>query len=254
MKLYGAEDLLSLSFCSNLFSTVELFLPHIAVAFGYASSFSHPKALSFSMDKLFMPNFGPDLSIKLLDSLRENVNLNGVFDRFSGFSVSGIPMDPDTFEVFDIENYLPELQFSLDLAPKVEFAAPNFRASDLFDAVFPTSLPTLQSFISFMKKDIMSKIQIALDGLFEAKVNVPTAGLSVDAVSFGEDGINLGEWTEFNNKLFPPMINVDVVQVSILLGIIDICTLPTNEKPQHIMFVLHRNLRLTSTLKWTTGH
>ena len=49
---------------------VELFLPHIAVAFGYAPSFSHPKALSFSMDKLFMPNFGPDLSIKMLDSLK----------------------------------------------------------------------------------------------------------------------------------------------------------------------------------------
>lgn len=54
---------------------VELFLPHLAVAFGFAPSFSDPKALSFSVDMLFMPNFGPDLSFKLLDSLRSKFAL-----------------------------------------------------------------------------------------------------------------------------------------------------------------------------------
>ena len=70
MRLSGAEDLTSISCYSYLYSTVELFLPHIAVAFGFAPSFSDMKAVSFSLDKLFMPNFGPGLSLKMLDSLK----------------------------------------------------------------------------------------------------------------------------------------------------------------------------------------
>ena len=53
--------------------TVELFLPHIAVAFGFAPTFSHAKALAFTLDELFKPNFGPDLSVELLKSLQEKV-------------------------------------------------------------------------------------------------------------------------------------------------------------------------------------
>ena len=169
------------------------------------------------MDTLFAPNFGPDLSVKMLDSLRAKIELSGAFDRFSGIALSGMPMDPITFEVFDVDNYLPEIQFSLDLAPSVDFAAPSFRVPDLFDALYPTSLPTIKSFGSFIKKNIMSKIQIALDGLFDAQVDIPTTGLSVDEVSFGINGPNLGEYSERNNRLFPPMIDVDAVQASLLL-------------------------------------
>ena len=205
--------------------TVELFLPHLAVAFDFASSFSDIEALSFSLDKLYgSSTFQFDLNIQMLKSLQSKLDLKVLFNRFSGFSASGIPMDPITFEVFNIDNYLPEIQFSLDLAPSIDFAAPNFRGSDLFDAMFPTAFPTLQSFILFIKKNIMSKIQLALDGLFDAKVDVPTTGLSVDEVDFGVSGPNLGEWSEFNNELFPPMIDVDVVQVSILLKIVYICS------------------------------
>ena len=205
-----------LTFFFDSVSTVELFLPHIAVAFGFAQAFSDNEALSFSLGKLYGSSFFEfDLSIQMLKSLQSKLDLKGLFNRFAGFSVSGIPLDPVTFEVFDINNYLPEIQFSLDLAPSINFAAPNFRASDLFDAVFPKSFPTVKSFGSFIKKAILSKIRQALSGLFDTKVNIPTIGLSVDDVSFGFDGFSLGNYTEFNNELFPPMIDVDAVQVSV---------------------------------------
>ena len=198
---------------------MELFLPHIAVAFGFAPSFSDMRALSFSLDWLFVPNFGPELSIHMLESLKEKTGLGNLdFDRFTEVTSSGIPLDPTTFEVFSVDNYLSEIQFALDLAPSVEFAAPSFRSADLFDALFPTSIPTIKSFGAFVKKEIMSKIQLALEGLFDAKVNVPTSGLSVDQVSFGADGIILGVYTERNNRLFPPMVDVDVVQVNPLIA------------------------------------
>lgn len=168
---------------------------------------------------LFVPNFSPNLSIKMLDFLQGNINLAGLFDRFSGFSISGIPMDPITFEIFDVETYLPELQFALDLAPSINFAAPNFRVSDLYDALFPTGIPTIKSFVSFIKKHILSKISASLDGLFDAQVDVPSAGLSLpdgELPSLGVDGINIGVYTEFNNQLFPPMIDIDAVQVRTL--------------------------------------
>jgi hypothetical protein len=177
------------------------------------------------LDKLFEPDFGADLTIKMLDSLRANANLNGAFDRFSSTSITGIPMDPITNEVFQVGNYLRELQFSLDLSPSVNFAASNFRVSDLYDALFPTNGPTLMSFIAFIKKDILDQISATLDGLFDAKVEVPTTGLSRshrrrlsfsdgEVPSLGVDGINIGEYTESNNELFPPMIDIDAVQAS----------------------------------------
>ena len=161
-----------------------------------------------------MPNFGPDLAFNILDSMKSNPDLNGAFDRFSALSGSGFPLDPITSEVFDINNYLPEIQFSLNFAPSINFVASNFRASDLFDALFPKSFPTVKSFGSFIKKDILSKIRQALSGLFDAKVNIPTIGLSVDDITFGFDGFSLGSYTELNNEFFPPMIDVDAVQVS----------------------------------------
>lgn len=127
-------------------------------------------------------------------------------------------MDPVTFEVFDARNYLAEIQFSLDLAPSVEFTASAFKASDLYDALFPKSPPTIKALDAFIKKDLMSKIRSVLDGLFDVKVNVPTTGLSVDEVTFGGNGVSLGEYTDFNNKLFPPAIDVGALQVSTLFS------------------------------------
>jgi hypothetical protein len=189
--------------------SVNLFLPHLAVAFGYAPTFTDPKAVSFSLDKLLNLNLA-DASIKMLNVLRRSLT----FDRFSGFSNFGIPMDPVSFEIFNVDNFLAEIQFSLGLSPSVDFSAFNFKASDLFDALFPTSIPTVKSFGSFIKKDILSKIRDAIGGLFDANVDVPTIGLSVGDLSFGLDGFDLGNYSEFNNELFPPMIDVDALQVS----------------------------------------
>lgn len=212
MSLYLSSICISTS--NSLFcSAVELFLPHIAVAFGHAPSFSDPKAQSFSMNKLFEPNFGPDLSVKILESLTANLNLNGVFDRFNSTSSTGLPMDPITFEVFRVEKYLPEIQFSLKLSPSIDFAASNFRTSDLYDAMFPTSIPTIKSFGAFIKKNILLKISNALNGLFDAKVAIPTDGLTVDAVSLGGEGLIIGVYTEGSTQLFPPVVDIDKVEV-----------------------------------------
>jgi hypothetical protein len=82
---------------------VELFLPHIAVAFGFAPSFSDLKALSFSLDMLFMPDFGADLSIKMLGSLKSKFTLernlmlwdklNAAFPNptFNGVDIPNVP-------------------------------------------------------------------------------------------------------------------------------------------------------------------
>jgi hypothetical protein len=165
------------------------------------------------MNKLFEPNFGPDLSVKILESLTANLNLNGVFDRFNSTSSTGLPMDPITFEVFRVEKYLPEIQFSLKLSPSIDFAASNFRTSDLYDAMFPTSIPTIKSFGAFIKKNILLKISNALNGLFDAKVAIPTEGLTVDAVSLGGEGLNIGVYTEGSTQLFPPVVDIDKVEV-----------------------------------------
>lgn len=162
--------------------------------------------MSFTLDKLLELNIG---DATLVGILRRSIN----FDRFTDFSISGIPMDPLSFDIFDVKNFLPELQFALDLSPSVDFSAFNFKASDLFDALLPTSLPTVKSFGSFIKKEILSKLRAALAGLFDTKVNIPTIGLSVDDISFGLDGFKLGNYSEFNNRLFPPMIDVDALQV-----------------------------------------
>ena len=93
----------------SLNSLVEQFLPVIAVAYDFAPSFSDPKALSFTMDRLFSPKFGRDLSSKLLDAIK----IKGIsgFNVFSATDNStGLPMNPLTFELFDVEKYLPEIR------------------------------------------------------------------------------------------------------------------------------------------------
>lgn len=204
-----------LTYC--VISPVELFLPQIAVAFGYASSFYDFKAQDFSLNQLFEPDFGPDLSTKLLDSLQGKAELNGAFDRFSDATLSGMPMDPETSEVFDVNQYLPEIQFALSLSASAAFAAPSFKASDLYDSLFPSGVPTIKSFEGWVKKNILSSISTSLHGLYDAKVDVPVAGLSIpnDGIpTFGPNGIDIGVYSERNNKLFPPVIDIDSVQVS----------------------------------------
>lgn len=170
------------------------------------------------MDKLFEPNFGPDLSAKILETLigegnRALVGFGSTFERFSDITTSGLPIDPLTFEVFNVENYLPEIQFAYELAASVDFAAKGFKASDLYDALFPTSIPTVKSFGAFIKKKVLAMISSALDGLFDAKVDIPTLGLTVDNVTLGAEGLNIGMYTDGNNQLFPPVVNVDKLEV-----------------------------------------
>ena len=165
----------------------------------------------FSLDMLVKPNIDFSIIFKLLDDLRRKIN----FDGFSDF-LNGIPFNPITFEEFDIDKYLPDIQYALDLTPSINFAVPNFKPSDLYDALFPSNLPTLKSFASWIKKHILEKIRGAIGGLFDAKIDIPTIGLSLPdgkLPSLSMDGVNMGVYTRFNNELFPPMIDVDAVQV-----------------------------------------
>jgi hypothetical protein len=185
------------------------------------------------MSKLFEPNFGPDLSFKVLESLTGNLDLSGAFYRFSSTSSTGLPMDPSTFEVFSVDNYLPEIQFSLKLSPSIDFAAPNFRTSDLYDAMFPTSIPTIKSFGTFIKKNILPKITNALDGLFDVKVEIPTVGLTVSDVSLGGSGLNIGGYTKGNTQLFPPFFDLDKVEVRSPFELNSRCNHMVCENMQH---------------------
>ncbi len=191
---------------------MELFLPVIAVAYDFAPSFSNPIAVSFSLDSLFAPKFGADLSTKLLDSLRNVPSLD--FSRFDDFDINGIPMSSSTFEVFEVKKYLPEIQFALDLSPTVDFAASRFQTSDIFDALFPSSVPTVKTMGNFVKKKIIASIASALDGLFDVVVDIPTVGLTIDTPILNSSGLTLGEYTDASTRVFPPVIDVDKLQVS----------------------------------------
>ena len=73
------------------------------------------------MNTLFAPAFNNKLTKKLLATLKTKEFPGINFDRFSSFSSSGRPMDPSNSEVFNVDDYLPELQFSFDLVPSVDF-------------------------------------------------------------------------------------------------------------------------------------
>ena len=103
-------------------STVELFLPHIAVAFEFAPSFSDMRALSFSLDRLFMPHFGPDLNLKMLDSLRvkaDDIPVPLYFSNLLWDKLSSAFPSP-TFNGVDIPNIPPGLTFA-EAFPRGEF-------------------------------------------------------------------------------------------------------------------------------------
>lgn len=87
---------------------VRNFLPAISVAFGKAPSFSDIRASKFTMDDLFTPNFGPSLSLNLLNKIKSVPSLQIEFSRFDIIDiVSGLPMDSITKELFDVNAYLP---------------------------------------------------------------------------------------------------------------------------------------------------
>lgn len=191
--------------------SVEQFLPHIAVAFGYAQSFSDSAALTFDVYKLFEPRFGATLSSKLLSALQSKLS---IFNRFNSTSLTGLPMALDG-EIFHVDHYLPELEFALDLSPSVDFAASSFKVSDLYDSLFPTGkILSLKTFGSYVKKQVVSKIVSALNGVFDATVSIPTIGLTADEVILNGSGLALGEYTENSTQLFPPSVDVDKIDVS----------------------------------------
>jgi hypothetical protein len=197
---------------------VRDFLPALAVAYGIAPSFSDPRAQRFSLDDLFTPNFGPGLSRKLLDRLKgfSSANISDLFGRFSATdSLTGLPMDPDTKEIFKVGSFLAELQVAFNLAPSLNFAAKGFDASSIQEALFPNPVPTLRSFASFIKREIMSKIRAVMD--FSVPVDVIAGGLTVETPTFSANGVDFGNFSVDSTQLFPPSINLDVVQVSLVL-------------------------------------
>lgn len=87
---------------------VRNFLPALAVAFGRAPSFSDVRAQKFTLDQLFTPTFGPELSNSLLQRIKGVQSFQLDFDRFDAFDpISGLPMVSSTKEIFDVNAYLP---------------------------------------------------------------------------------------------------------------------------------------------------
>ncbi|EJK77783.1 hypothetical protein THAOC_00363, partial [Thalassiosira oceanica] len=198
---------------------LEKFLPHVAVAFGYAVNLDDFAALNFNANKLFEPNFGAPLSTLLLNKLKA-VPALGNFTRFDGFDLVGIPMDSMTFEVFRVEKYLPHILVALDIAPSVDFAPPNFNLADLPAALFKVSKPSLKSFIEFLKTKITHAVIAKLEGLLSLQINVPSSGLDIPTrrLSVGtptlDTGIDLGVFSDVaSTGFFPPMaVSLDEIE------------------------------------------
>ena len=190
----------------------------IAVAYNFATSFDDPRARSFKLDQLFAPQFGPDLRKNLLDILKGK-NISG-FDLFSDFDSLGNPMNPSNKEVFDVEKYLKELQFGLDLSPEVKFSSPAFKSSDILESLYPQSLPSVKGLVQFVKNKLIPQLIGQLKGLFDASLDVPTGGLTVNNAAIGGDGLNLGDYSAQSTALFPPTVDFDQVQASCLV----VCT------------------------------
>ena len=195
---------------------VRDFLPAIAVAFGKASSFSDKRAIDFSIDDLITPEFGPNLSLRLLDKLKtfdDAPGFQSIFGRFDGIdSLTGLPMDLSSNELFDVTLYLPEIQVALQLAPSVDLTAQGFGAKDIQNALFPTRVPTVKSLASFIKRKIIPQIRNALD--FDVDVS-PSAigGLTVDTPTLGASGFDFGKFSDTSTQSFPPSADISDVEV-----------------------------------------
>lgn len=191
------------------------FLQAIAVAYGKAPSFSDARAVSFTMTDLFTPEFGEGLSARILEKLKAEDSLS---DLFSGFDstdeISGLPMNSMTKKLFDINAYIPEIQVALKLAPSLDLTASGFSAADLQEALFPFPVPSIRSFASFVKREIIPQIKAVMDfGVGIDTSKAPFGGLSIDTPSLDGSGFNFGTFSNKSTQLFPPSVNLDSVQV-----------------------------------------
>jgi hypothetical protein len=186
------------------------YLPHIAIAFGKSFSFQEKSARYFTMDDLFAPDFNVNLTCKVLTTLMETLSLSSNFSRFSGTSnFSKMPMDPITNEIFNVRNYLSDIQVAFGIALSTDLTAPNFALVDLKEALFP-NVPTLRVFADSVKSMLVKKINDKLNGLFENSVDLQ-----------GFDGIQLGgndssainiNWPSKSTRAFIPKLRIDQVQ------------------------------------------
>lgn len=189
---------------------VEDYLPHIAIAFGKSWSFHENSARDFTLENLFAPGFGSDLTLKILDALKSAPSLSSSFTRFSSVSsYTSMPMDPVTDEIFIVENYLPEIQAVFDIVPSPEFAAPNFGLSDLKELVSPR-VPSLRAFADTIKSKLVREIGKILNGVFQTAVNLP----GFDSTQMGGNlsfPPNLS-WPSDSTNVFTPTISLDTIQ------------------------------------------
>ena len=189
---------------------VEDYLPHIAIAFGESRSFQDNSALAFTLDELLTPGYGVDVTLKILDVLKATPSLSGNFSRFSGVSdFTNITMDPITYEMFLVENYLFDIQVAYDVAPSVEFAAPNFGLADLKELLSPR-FPTVRAFADMVKSKIVKEIGEVLNGRFSTPVDLP----GFDSFKLGgndSDTLDLS-WPSGSTRAFTPKISIDNIQ------------------------------------------
>lgn len=189
---------------------VEDFLPHIAIAFEKSWSFHENSALDFSLDKLFAPGYSIGLTSKLLNALKATPSLSSNFSRFTGVSdFTKMPMDPFTNEIFNVKNYLPEIQLSLDIVPSTQFASPNFGLADLKEFLSP-KVPSVRAFANMVKSKLVTKIGEKLNGLFNTSVNLQ----GLDPIQIGGNASFPQDlsWPIGSTNAFTPQMSLDKVQ------------------------------------------
>ena len=121
-------------------------------------------------------------------------------------------MVSSTFELFDVNLYIPEIQVALKLAPSINLAAKGFAAKDFEEALFPfPSAPTLKGFASYVKREIIPRISASLD--FDVPLKVPSGGLNLAIPTLSANGLNFGGFSSGSTQLFPPSIDLDDVEV-----------------------------------------
>jgi hypothetical protein len=189
--------------------TVTDYLPHLAIAFGKSFSFQDKSAHHFVLDNLFAPDFSADLTNAVLQTLISTSSLPSNFSRFSAQSKLGMPMDPLTSEVFNVNNYLPSVQLVFGIIPSLEFAVPKFSLADLRETLCPT-FPSLRAFSNSVKSKLVDIVRENLNGMFDTTVNLK----GFDNVKLGGNSSSDQEfsWPINSNKLFTPKMSIDSVQ------------------------------------------
>ena len=126
----------------------------------------------------------------------ETLSLPRNFSPFSGASkFSNMPMDPITYEVFDVRNYLSEIQVAFDIVPAVEVASPNFALAGLISQ---------SSFAEIICRNCQIKREVA------TKVNCQ----GFDEIELGgnvSSSVNTS-WPGKSTRNFPPRLSIDQVQ------------------------------------------